>query len=52
MKQHYDVDIHDPGIEDALQPHAVQRRYVLLKGFTDAVTIAQINPQATYAENN
>jgi hypothetical protein len=52
LKQYYDFDFDHPGVEDILQPHAVQRREVLLKGFTDPVTIAQINPQAAYAENN
>jgi hypothetical protein len=47
-----DAFIDDPGVVDILQPHAVQRCYVLLKGFTYPVTIAQINPQAAYAENN
>jgi hypothetical protein len=44
LKQHYDFDFD--------HPYAAQRRDVLLKGFTDPVTIAQINPQAAHAENN
>jgi hypothetical protein len=44
LKQHYEFDVD--------HPHAVQRREVLLKGFTDPVTIAHNNPQAAHAENN
>ena len=44
LKQRYDFDFD--------HPHAVQLREVLLKGFTDPVTMAQINLQTAHAENN